>query len=226
MNKILVLGDIHGIDTWKKVVEKEDFDVCVFVGDYFDSFDIDTDTQISNFKEILAFKEKSDKKVILLLGNHDLHYLYGKEKYSGFQNLRAKDIEEVLLKAYSLDRDVRLAYEEDGFLFTHAGVTKTWVKKWKVDEEDIEHSINFLPLSAFLFSKDEPYDPYGDAKHQGPMWVRPKSLKKDAIDIYAQVVGHTRMEQINQKGGLYFIDSLWNGNYITIEQGSVKLKTI
>jgi len=38
--KTIFIGDIHGQDTWKKIVESENPDRVVFIGDYFDSFDI------------------------------------------------------------------------------------------------------------------------------------------------------------------------------------------
>ena len=39
--KTIVIGDIHGRTIWKQIViENPDFDKLVFIGDYFDSFDI------------------------------------------------------------------------------------------------------------------------------------------------------------------------------------------
>lgn len=35
-NKKTIIGDIHGRDIWKEIVNREDGNV-VFVGDYFDS---------------------------------------------------------------------------------------------------------------------------------------------------------------------------------------------
>ena len=40
MNKLVAIGDVHGRNTWKQIVEQEQPDTVVFVGDYFDSFDI------------------------------------------------------------------------------------------------------------------------------------------------------------------------------------------
>ena len=77
--KIVALGDTHGRDMWKTIVKiEEDFDKLLFIGDYFDTRDdIDASTQIQNFKEILEFKKENPDKVILLIGNHDFHYLKG-----------------------------------------------------------------------------------------------------------------------------------------------------
>jgi len=56
--KILGIGDIHGRDTWKDILD-QDFDLAVFVGDYFDSFDITAVEQIFNFEEIIRAKQQA-----------------------------------------------------------------------------------------------------------------------------------------------------------------------
>lgn len=33
---ILFIGDIHGRTIWKDIVEKESWEQCIFLGDYFD----------------------------------------------------------------------------------------------------------------------------------------------------------------------------------------------
>ena len=96
--KTLVLGDQHGRSNWKLAVHLENPDRVVFMGDYFDSFDISGVEQIQNFKEIIEYKETAftnagkdeqhKTKVVLLIGNHDHHYFpeIGNTGTSGFQN--------------------------------------------------------------------------------------------------------------------------------------------
>jgi predicted phosphodiesterase len=85
--KITIIGDTHGRSKWKNIVEKEkDADKIIFIGDYFDAKDggYSANRQIENFKEIVEFKRNNPDKVILLIGNHDFHYLKGvNEEYSG-----------------------------------------------------------------------------------------------------------------------------------------------
>ena len=69
--KIVVISDVHGRDLWKKQVEEE-ADLYIFLGDYFDSFDIPHEIQISNFLDIKKFYEDNKDKVILLAGHHCL----------------------------------------------------------------------------------------------------------------------------------------------------------
>ena len=69
--KILVLGDIHGRTIWKNIIEKENPDKIIFLGDYVSTHDnISADQQLSNLNNILNYKEESSDKVILLRGNH------------------------------------------------------------------------------------------------------------------------------------------------------------
>ena len=85
--KTITIGDIHGYDTWKQAGDidllikgefEPDYDKYIFVGDYVDSFDL-TNIQIyANLLELIQFKKKFPEHVVLILGNHDLQYLYGK----------------------------------------------------------------------------------------------------------------------------------------------------
>ncbi len=60
MNKTIIVGDVHGRDQWKQIVAQEkDADTVIFLGDYFDSFNISAVEQMHNFKEIVEFKETS-----------------------------------------------------------------------------------------------------------------------------------------------------------------------
>ena len=79
--KTIVLGDTHGRNIWKDIVAQEKADRVIFIGDYFDSYDLEPAIQQHNFKEIIEFKEKDECEVILLVGNHDYHYLPMGETY-------------------------------------------------------------------------------------------------------------------------------------------------
>ena len=84
--KLIAVGDIHGRGFWKEVVEKEkDFDKFIFMGDYFDNFPPMTQREIQeNFAQILAFKKMNPDRVVMLIGNHDYHYIFEGQKYSGY----------------------------------------------------------------------------------------------------------------------------------------------
>lgn len=128
--KIIVIGDIHGLNTWQDIISKENnFDKVIFIGDYWDSFNISYEKQRNNFLNILEFKRKNPDKVILLFGNHDYHYLmmdFG-ERYSGFQKAYCYIIRDELIKGIR-ENIFKMCHIENDFLFSHAGITNTWLK--------------------------------------------------------------------------------------------------
>lgn len=219
--KIVAIGDIHGRKSWEKVKEQDMESVkrIIFIGDYFDThYDITQGEQIENFKRILEFKKANIDKVILLIGNHDFHYMGDfKIKYSGFDRTRAFDVRELLNNALK-DGLIQASHiektEHIPVLFTHAGVTETWANSnlpdWDID--NISEKINELFIyqpNKFEFTCGNNYDPYGNEPCQTPIWVRPESLIMDELsDEIVQVVGHTSHDRITQKGKYVFIDAL------------------
>ena len=93
--KNIYLGDTHGRNTWKKIVEAHpDADNIVFIGDYFDSRDdISGLEQLRNAQEIVEFKKDREldptKRVYLLIGNHDHHYWPGVKHRGGTSGFQA-----------------------------------------------------------------------------------------------------------------------------------------
>lgn len=241
MNKWLAIGDIHGLSTWKDIVNKEidNTDKIIFVGDYFDSFTIDMPTQIENYKDILEFKHSYPDKVVLLTGNHDIHYLSTmNERYSGFNQKFSLIIEHDCILPAIKDKSLQMCHIEDDVIFTHAGVTNTWLLLSGIVESineitDLDVKLNdIFYYQPFIFRfrinyKDKISDSYGDNIWQGPLWVRPRSLNVDKIDNYKQVVGHTRMNSIHQSDNIYFIDCLENGYYLICDEDNrIIIKTL
>lgn len=239
--KTLFLGDTHGRSVWKKIVEKENPDRVIFIGDYFDSFDIPGIDQIHNFKEIVEFKKSTDKEVVLLVGNHDLHYMNVGERYSGFQPALQFDISKVLTENME---HLQMAYSFDNFLCTHAGVSHVWMNNtfgmygWNCENlvEKLNDMFVFRPR-AFCFSGS---NPYGDDVTQSPVWIRIPSLlasnkrrvKENSIKKnFVQIVGHTEVSSIDMKsmnknmgGKYYMVDALAQGQYLLFD-GELKVGT-
>lgn len=227
--KLIAIGDTHGKKDWKQITINENFDKIVFIGDYFDSFDIPASSQIENFKDIIAYKKANMDKVILLIGNHDFHYLkFVKETYSGYQRIYSFQIQELLESAIS-EELLQMCFVCQNMIFTHAGITKTWCKNNLVQIEFIEQSINELfkykPLS-FTFTIGNNLSPYGDDVEQSPIWVRPKSLLKDKIEGFIQIVGHTKQNNLTINNDIILIDTLdstkeyliWNNSKFSISK--------
>ena len=131
MNKILIIPDVHGRTFWKKAYELVNIvDKVVFLGDYLDSYsheNISPLNTINNFEEIIAFKKKYHDKVILLLGNHDLHYW---PKFKTWWGCRRIDSSFDYISKLFLDNInlFQISYKLDKYLFTHAGVLNGWLK--------------------------------------------------------------------------------------------------
>lgn len=125
----LIIPDVHQKKNWKYALEHADeFDKIFFLGDYFDHHgdaDFYDQEAITNFEEIVAFKEKYPDKVELCFGNHDAHYLGGFGTYSSWQFGNADAINGALLKAANY---LNICYDYNGFIISHAGITKTWYK--------------------------------------------------------------------------------------------------
>jgi predicted phosphodiesterase len=147
--KTVVIGDVHGRSLWKLIVNQENPDRVVFIGDYFDSFDIKGEEQLNNFLDIIEYKKSSGKEVIMLIGNHDYHYFpeIGNTGTSGYQAIFKHQIEPTI----DTNREhLQMAYQMDEFLFSHAGVSSEFmdeafgVNGWKV--ETIVEDLHLMDL--------------------------------------------------------------------------------
>jgi hypothetical protein len=251
MGKNIYIGDIHGRDTWKMIIKDHgDANNIVFIGDYFDSFDISGVEQLKNAQEIVDFKKSQEldpsKKVYLLIGNHDIHYIrgiQGKGTTSGFQPNMLHQFEMFFEEN---KEHFQMCVQLDNRLCTHAGISETFLKDtgyWSHNYEDydgVEEFINDLfqyKPNKFTFGGyvDRYYglgspNAYGDDKGQSPIWIRPRSLQlsnknPDLKKKYIQIVGHTQQAHIDIKGKAtggryYYIDTLPSGEYL-IDEDSV-----
>ena len=233
--KTVVIGDLHGSDIWKGIIYKEEPNKVIFLGDYFDSFTYSANTQWHNFINILSFKDDHPEiEVILLVGNHDHHYLkyVGNSGTSGYNKAWSLQFGEVLMKA-----DLKMAYQQDNILFSHAGISHVFLSKYypNYDVTKVADYINELfyhkPL-VFKFNT-QASDPYGDDVFQSPIWIREKSLmlankNTELKETYIQVYGHTVTNKIDTKGhhtgGKYYcIDTLnTSKEYMYIEDSQIK----
>jgi predicted MPP superfamily phosphohydrolase len=246
--KVLVLGDTHGRSIWKQIIEREKPDKVIFIGDYFDSFDIKGVDQLNNFQDIIAFKQSGQCEVIMLIGNHDHHYFpeIKDTGTSGYQHLFAPSIQYVVGENRN---HLQMAYQMDEFLFTHAGVSSVFMDQvfgaggWKVENlaTDLNELFKYKPKSFEfgsypLINKMSYLDPYGDSEDQSSIWIRPRALMRANKDTLRkqviQVVGHTQQEQIDKKGSTtggryWFIDTLGtSGEYLIINDGEVIINKI
>jgi len=222
--RVISVGDVHGFDTWKQALnywrpEEEEtlidqFDYIIFIGDYVDDFD-HTDEQIyKNLLEIIELKEKYPHKVILLWGNHEMHYLFGptQHKCSGYRTSMYLRLNTLLNEKRDL---FQLAFQIKNYLWTHAGVHRGWYadnierqtyvirKGQECEWLEIDKSGTIADTLNFCFeAQHQPiYDcsfyRSGRAKVGGPLWADFIETYRKPILNYHQIIGHTRRSQID-----------------------------
>lgn len=249
--KTIVLGDTHGTSFWKLIVNTEKPDRVIFIGDYFDSFDIKLNEQLNNFLDIMQYKKDAGIEVVCLIGNHDHHYFpeIGDTGTSGYQYIGGFQIGPVL----DANREhLQMVYRMDDLLFSHAGVSAKFmdsvfgVDGWTVDTlvEQLNELFKYKPKTfsfgeAISFNKLSYTDPTGDNEEQSPIWIRIRSLMRANKDTelkkaVRQVFGHTQVTKIDLEGALkaaggkyYPMDALsTSGEYLIIQDGELSVGSI
>ena len=141
----LIIPDVHGRTFWKYAIQQYPIEKypdikIIFLGDYLDpytSFEgITKNEAIMNFVDIIDIAKK-DNRIVLLLGNHDYHYLYHND------NCRIDLMNYDTIKhIFNENIDMfNIAYEENinnkTYLYTHAGVTQNWLNIIKTNIDKI-----------------------------------------------------------------------------------------
>ncbi len=148
--KVITVPDLHGKDDWTKINPKN-YDKIIFLGDYVDApyrkaTDIAkadrvysrplihpehgrTDVEILyNLTKIIELKDTYPEKVVLLLGNHDVPYIY---------HIKNKTLQRMMMSQgyrYSMENELaelfnkninkfQIAYRIKDVIWSHAGIT-------------------------------------------------------------------------------------------------------
>lgn len=230
MSKILVLGDIHGKLIWHDIIEKENPDLTIFLGDYVTTHKLESaEQQLSNLEDILNYKEANLDTVILLRGNHDDQHLgYHWAECSGYdpivyKNMSSKNFKNRFLK---LTQWIHII---DNNIFSHAGISKEWLRY--SDIKALEDINNMEPCEKFGFTPCKMSDFYGISATQSCTWIRPQTLVEYAVDNYNQIVGHTPVHNItgipidNSNNKIWVCDCLDNNQYLLIDDNVFIPKT-
>jgi predicted MPP superfamily phosphohydrolase len=230
--KVLFIGDIHGKTDWRWIITQiHQFDKVVFIGDYVDSFSHTSKDIEDNLLEIIEFKLKHKNKVVILLGNHDYAYVFGKFGTSGFRQEEYFDWKELFEKNWDLF-DVAWGYKSKTklnskglpqyTLATHAGLTQTF-KTYYIDNEfetegtilnrmyDDKEDYVLSPLHEILnYTKDNinlmwtvGYVRGGASKTGSVVWADKSEVLKDRYVGINQVIGHSAsyFVEISEKAG-------------------------
>lgn len=148
--KTITIPDLHGKDVWKQI-NPDEYDKIIFIGDYVDApyppgintskkefrdakILIDkvngkTDIEILyNLNEVILFKEKYPDKVVLLVGNHDVPYIFYKRNPVQYRNVMCsghrKNMLPELSTLYNDNFDkFQIMYQLGNVVWSHAGLT-------------------------------------------------------------------------------------------------------
>ena len=221
MRPTIAIGDVHGLTYWKEIVKKHPGHQVVFLGDYLDPYDeLPRKHLIKNLKEIIALKRAKPDKVVLLLGNHDLHYFSSKIVQGWRYDYDLHPLVKIL---FLTNQELfQFAYQEENCVFTHAGIAQKWFAEvFQGDpEQNIAKQLNH-PKSeqdAALYTCGKQRG--GPDKVGGIFWADIEELF-EPLEGYTQVVGHNRVQEIkdhtNKGGRIIFCDCLFNEGYLNIE---------
>ncbi len=195
MAKILICPDVHGRNFWHKAEEMiNEVDKVVFLGDYLDPYGYEGITfndALEEFKQILDFKAKHSDKVVLLVGNHDMHYILTK-----FMDCSRRNYE-ILGELNALYRDhldkFELVYKCDDYLFSHAGVYQSWIERHSIDFDELLDFKMFLINRSYTL-QDLSYYRGGRCDTGSCVWADIReSMRNDTFGDYTQIVGHTQL---------------------------------
>ena len=224
MKPLVVIGDVHGLDDWTGIVAKHLDCRIVFLGDYLDPVEyIPRKKLLQNLCEIILLKKKRPDDVVLLLGNHDLHYFCTDITLgSRFDFSIGEKASRLFLENMGL---FQYAYQENKIVFTHAGIAQEWFI------QDLKGDIH-SPIAAQL---NHPADSQiaalcqlghlrgGKAGKTGGIFWADEAELSDPLHGLTQIVGHNRVEEVTVRSGAHdnqiiFCDCLWNGNYLYWEE--------
>ena len=219
----IVIGDVHGSTYWKKAVEENPDSRIIFVGDYLDPYEkISNEQLVNNLKEIIQLKKDKLDDVILLLGNHDLHYFC--PDVPGSSGRYNKEIEEEVKAIFEDDLNLfTYAFQDGSRLFTHAGVAHDWfINDFKGDiMKNIADQLN-NPLPEQVYALHQAGEARGGSWFSvgGIFWADISELD-NPLQGYKQYVGHNRVDDIRvrtkNEGQITFCDCLYNEKYFKLD---------
>ena len=205
--RVITIGDIHGSTLWKDV-KVDEYDKVIFMGDYTDHWTYTDQHILKNLSEIIVLKEINPDKVVLLLGNHDLQYMFGGRLHScsGFRPQMQPTLYELFTEKKDLFQAAYYYKAEKGteWLWTHAGVSAPWyatrfmhvIEKMGIENENLGDQLNLAFESYMKELFDVGYERYGNHPNGGPFWADRSETQHDPLPNINQIIGHTKLKAI------------------------------
>lgn len=203
MSRVLVIPDVH-LKPWifdeADKVDKSSYEDIVVLGDLVDDWGKGND--LGAYEETLnraAEFGKEHGESLWCYGNHDVSYLWDAMESGYSVQARLTVIEGITKLERILEDRYKFVHRIDNVLFSHAGVTETFVLHscgYHVKEiEDILAKINRM-------GKQELW------RDSSPIWARPQAdfYRMFRDDLFYQVVGHTPVEEPLDACGVLTLD--------------------
>ena len=203
MSRVLVIPDVH-LKPWifdeADKVDKSSYEDIVVLGDLVDDWGKGND--LGAYEETLnraaEFGKEHDES-LWCYGNHDVSYLWDAMESGYSVQARLTAIEGITKLERILEDRYKFVHRIDNVLFSHAGVTETFVLHscgYHVKEiDDILAKINRM-------GKQELW------RDSSPIWARPQAdfYRMFRDDLFYQVVGHTPVEEPLDACGVLTLD--------------------
>ena len=217
--KILVIPDLHGKKTW--VREKHSlYDKIIFLWDYCDSFTHSDEEILSNLQAVIGLKQLYPNKVDLLLGNHDIGYIYPSETWCSGHRFSMRNSLWKLFKEHK--KLFKICVQYDKYVFSHAGFTKEFIQSNLLTLPEEIHWCFQDRVNAMLRNKKQRKELFavsssrwGRSPYPWPLWADRTDTWNNGIrsvfgkDII-QIVGHSKVQSIlvNPNNSVIYCDCL------------------
>lgn len=220
--KTLVIPDIHqdlaGLNKIFKLENLESFDEIIFLGDWFDSFY--EPPKVASFKDTCLFLRdlvwnNKHGKMIFLIGNHDLAYIYNNKKNgyssviksntywcSGVTKSKISTFRQVFYDKSLRDEwfieNFKIAHYSQGWFFSHAGIVDRQIPYAFTVEEVIDKVLPdvWLNFRNITYCQNALISAVGVARGGldnvgGLLWLDYHNEFKASPNIGKQVFGHS-----------------------------------
>lgn len=223
MKPIVAIGDVHGLTAWKPIVDRHPDCRIVFLGDYLDPYGyVSRPELLANLRDIIALKASRPDDVVLILGNHDMHYFCSEATMgSRYDPWLQREAFQLFVDHFDLFQN---AYQDGNRIFTHAGIAQSWFLDdfggdparpiaWQLNHAS---DIQVRALCRVGQVRGGRRGAVG-----GIFWADMTELT-DPLHGFTQIVGHNRVPQVTVRTGdhenqIVFCDCLRNGGYYVLK---------
>lgn len=217
--KVCIIPDVH-LKPWIfDRAEEVQCDKYIFMGDLVDDFGAEAKDYEETFERVNRFFQVHPDAVFCW-GNHDWAY-YANKSCSGHRwdlHYLVLDWLEDFMKNI---RQPELIHQEDGILFSHAGLSMDFFRQCQTPDSEYWDMPDKLDLcievsNEMAIRKDDRL--WDDCS---PLWVRPQ-YDRVSMHPHVQVVGHTPMKQAGYDANILSTDT-FSTDSLGIPFGSQKL---